>query len=410
MDVHDPAITVKFRMIGEEDTFFLAWTTTPWTLPSNLALAVGPDIGYVKVRDGNENYILAKESLSGYYKKESDYRIVREMKGSDLVGMRYEPLFPYFAGLVEKGAFKVFAADYVTAEDGSGIVHTAPGFGEDDYNTLKGTGIPVVCPIDGECRFTEEVSDYAGRFVKEADKDIIARLKAEGKLVKRDQYLHAYPHCWRCKSPLIYRAVSSWFVDIGKIKESMVAANRKVFWVPAHIRDGRFGNWLERSKGLGDLPQPVLGESHPHLALRILRQDDLPRQQGGTRGEKRGHGRRSAQTLRGRDHDPLLLRRRDEAYPRGSGLLVRVRVHALRAKPLPLREQGEIRGEFSRRLHLRGARSDARLVLYAHDSRRRPLRQSGLQGLCRERSRPGRGRQEDVEVGEELLRSRRGHE
>ena len=247
-EVHDPAITIKFKADGEDNTYFLAWTTTPWTLPSNLALAVGNDVEYVKVADSGENYIMAKDRLSAYYKNEDEYTLVWTKKGSELLGMSYEPLFPYFADAKEKGAFRVFAADYVTTEDGTGIVHTAPGFGEDDYATLKGTGIPTVCPIDGECKFTDEVADYEGRFVKDCDKDIIKRLKDEGKLILRQQYLHNYPHCWRCSSPLIYRAISSWFVDIDKIKQKMLDANQEIYWMPGHLKDGRFGKWLEGAR------------------------------------------------------------------------------------------------------------------------------------------------------------------
>ena len=246
-DVHDPAITVRFK-VKVEDAYFLAWTTTPWTLPSNLALTLGPEIVYVKVKDGSDRYILAEERLAAYYKEESEYTIEWRKKGSDLAGMEYEPLFPYFSGLSAEGAFRTFTADFVTTEDGTGIVHTAPGFGEDDYAVLKGTGVPTVCPVDGECKFTDEVSDYSGIFVKDADKAIIQRLKDEGKLVKRDQYLHAYPHCWRCSSPLIYRAVSSWFVDIGQIKAKMLDANSKINWTPEHLKEGRFGKWLEGAR------------------------------------------------------------------------------------------------------------------------------------------------------------------
>lgn len=256
-DVHDPAITVKFKLkadphgfagLADGATFLLAWTTTPWTLPSNLALVVGPDIDYVLVKDGAERYIMAEARLGGYYKDPASLAIEQRFKGAALVGALYEPLFPYFAGHVDKGAFRVHPAAYVTTEDGTGIVHTAPGFGEDDYQTLKGTGVPTECPVDGECKFTSEVSDWTGVFVKDADKPIIDRLKSEGKLVKREQYLHAYPHCWRCSSPLIYRAVSSWFVSIEPVKQKMLAANSTVFWVPHHIRDGRFGKWLENAR------------------------------------------------------------------------------------------------------------------------------------------------------------------
>ncbi|MBN2651841.1 MAG: isoleucine--tRNA ligase [Spirochaetales bacterium] len=245
-DVHDPAITVKFKT--EDNTFFLAWTTTPWTLPSNLALAVGADIEYVKIKDGDEFFILAKQRLSSYYKEESDYTIVDTFLGSSLEGKEYQPIFPYFEQQKENGAFKVFLADYVTVDNGTGIVHIAPGFGEDDYNVLKKTGIATVCPVDDEGQFTAEVADYFGRHVKACDKDIIARLKEEGKLVKRENYLHSYPHCWRCDSPLIYKAVSSWFVDISKVKQKMLDANNQINWVPSHLQSGRFGKWLENAR------------------------------------------------------------------------------------------------------------------------------------------------------------------
>ena len=247
-DVHDPAVTVKFTLKDDPKTSFLAWTTTPWTLPSNLALSLGPDVDYVKIQDGNEFYILAKSRLGGYYKDVDAVEILWTKKGSDLGGTAYVPLFPYFADEAANGAFKTVVGDHVTDSDGTGIVHTAPGFGEDDYRILKGTGITVVSPIDAECRFTAEVPDYQGRFVKDCDKDILDRLKSEGKLVKRDQILHAYPHCWRCSSPLIYRAISSWFVSVDKIKARMLANNNTINWVPDHIQQGRFGKWLENAR------------------------------------------------------------------------------------------------------------------------------------------------------------------
>jgi len=267
-DVHDPAITIKFKVKGNRelankvgagtgngDVYFLAWTTTPWTLPSNLALVLGPDIDYVLIEDHPEpqtpnpkpqQYILAKERLPAYFKEASEYKIIWSKKGSELLGVEYEPLFPYFKDAAN--AFRTYPGDYVSTDDGTGIVHTAPGFGEDDARVLKGTGIPVICPVDAECKFTEEVSDYAGVFVKDTDKLIIDRLKEEGKLYKREQILHAYPHCWRCGSPLIYRAIGSWFVNIEKIKKDMLKSNSEVLWVPEHIRDGRFGKWLEGAR------------------------------------------------------------------------------------------------------------------------------------------------------------------
>ncbi|HQK10310.1 MAG TPA: isoleucine--tRNA ligase, partial [Rectinema sp.] len=261
-DVSDPAITVRFRITGlpislddpsladlaDGSTYFVAWTTTPWTLVSNLALCLGPDIDYACVIDGKERYILAESRLSDYYKNPESLKFSWKKKGSELTGIRYEPLFPYFAFLAEKGAFVTVLGQHVTTEEGTGIVHTAPGFGEEDYEVLRGSSIPTICPVDEECRFTEEVPDYKGLFVKDADKAIMNRLKNEGKLVKRDQIVHAYPHCWRCGSPLIYRAISSWFVEIEPIKKSMLRANKSIYWVPAHIRDGRFGKWLENAR------------------------------------------------------------------------------------------------------------------------------------------------------------------
>ncbi len=247
-DVTDQAVTVRFLIDGTKDTYFLAWTTTPWTLPSNLALALGPDIDYVKVKDGEDYYILGKDRLSHYYKDETSYEIVEEYKGRDLVGMRYTPLFPYFASLKDQGAFVTVLGDYVTTEDGCGIVHTASGFGEDDYLVLKDTGIPVVCPIDDECQFTDEVPDFKGRFVKDTDKDIINWLKERNLLVKRENYLHSYPFCYRTDMPLIYRAMTCWFVDVQKIKSTMLESNDQITWVPSHLKHGRFGKWLEGAR------------------------------------------------------------------------------------------------------------------------------------------------------------------
>ncbi|GMO21754.1 MAG: isoleucine--tRNA ligase [Termitinemataceae bacterium] len=277
-DVHDPAITIRFKAGGTPpslqsaahssatphagtprnapsippNTYFLAWTTTPWTLPSNLALTMGPDIDYVLIEDlsdeGPVHYILAEARLSAYYKDPSSYKIIWTKKGRELAGIEYEPLFPYFKDAREQNAFRTYLGDFVSTEDGTGIVHTAPGFGEEDNRILRGTGVPTICPIDAECKFTADVPDYQGRFVKDCDKDIMDRLKNEGKLVKRDQILHAYPHCWRCGHPLIYRAVGSWFVDVQKIKQDMIEANRQIRWVPDHIKEGRFGKWLEGAR------------------------------------------------------------------------------------------------------------------------------------------------------------------
>ena len=247
-EVTDPAVTIRFALKDEENTYILAWTTTPWTLPSNLALAAGPEIDYVKVKDGDAFYYIAEARLAAYYGKELP-EIVWKGKGTDLKGKCYVPLFDYFTNLEKEGAFHVICADYVSTGDGTGIVHIAPGFGEDDAAACKAAGMMAeVCPIDDECKFTSEVPDYAGRQVKSVDPDIINRLKAEGKLVHRGQIKHSYPHCWRDDVPLIYRAVSTWFVRIDKIKENMVKNNQTINWTPSHIKDGRFGKWLENAR------------------------------------------------------------------------------------------------------------------------------------------------------------------
>ncbi|MBR6061979.1 MAG: isoleucine--tRNA ligase, partial [Spirochaetales bacterium] len=247
-DVQDPAVTIAFRLKDEDNTYILAWTTTPWTLPSNTGLAVGKDIEYVKVKDGDKYYILAADLLGRYYKDVGSVEIAARFKGPELVGKKYEPLFPYFTHLENEGAFRVVIGHHVTTESGTGIVHIAPGFGEDDAEIGRKEGLPALCPIDQEARFTDEVPDYKGIQVKKADKDIIKRLKAEGKLIRQETYQHSYPHCWRCDEPLIYRAVSSWFVNIQKIKDKMIAANEKINWMPDHIKHGRFGKWIEQAR------------------------------------------------------------------------------------------------------------------------------------------------------------------
>lgn len=246
----DPALTVAFTLLsnGDQETPVkaLAWTTTPWTLPSNMALCVGEEIDYaVYLKDGAE-YVLAggtegrlKDFLAGADK-------VREIKGRDLVGRRYEPLFPFFAG--RENAHKILSGDFVSTEEGTGIVHLAPGFGEDDLNVCQANGIDVVCPIDGTARFTKEVPPYEGQLVFDANKPIIADLKARGLIVRHEQYLHNYPHCWRTDEPLIYRTMPSWLLKVTDLNDRMVELNKAVKWVPGHIKDGAFGNWLEGAR------------------------------------------------------------------------------------------------------------------------------------------------------------------
>lgn len=252
--VQDPAVTISFPIVGQKNTSFLAWTTTPWTLPSNLGLAVHPDVDYVKVLDHSSGhiYILAQALVSANFPETKgvapEIEILETLKGKSLLGLRYEPLFNYFKERMGDQAFYVIASDHVTTESGTGIVHMAPAFGEEDYLACQKAGIPIVNPVDDDGMFTSEVPDYAGKRVKEADKEIIAELKKRGRLFKQDTLVHSYPFCWRTDTPLIYRAVSSWFVAVEKIKDSLIKNNQTTQWVPSHLRDGRFGNWLENAR------------------------------------------------------------------------------------------------------------------------------------------------------------------
>jgi isoleucyl-tRNA synthetase len=249
-DVDDPSLTVAVPLLDEKDTSLLIWTTTPWTLVSNLAIVVGADIEYVKIRDvkRQKNYILAKERLSEYYPESDLYEIVSHMKGSELVGRSYQNLFPYFANLREYGAFRVIADGFVTLEDGTGLVHAAPGFGEADFYACQKHNLPVVCPVDQNGQFTQEISHFVGRFVKDCDKDLIKALKEQGLVFRHESIRHRYPFCWRSDTPLIYKAVATWFVAVEKIKDKLLKANDQIYWMPEHIKSGRFGKWLENAR------------------------------------------------------------------------------------------------------------------------------------------------------------------
>ncbi|CAB0869782.1 isoleucine--tRNA ligase [Corynebacterium diphtheriae] len=261
----DPTLTVTFPITGVKDdsaadaslvgAYALAWTTTPWTLPSNLALAVNPQVNYVEVRVGDQGAeairgqrVLLAEALVGAYAKElgEDHEVLAVRPGSELVGLIYQPIFSYFAD--HENAFQILAAEYVTTEDGTGIVHQAPAFGEDDMNTCKEYGIEVVIPVDMDGKFTSLVPEYQGQLVFDANKSIIADLKAAGRVVRHQTIEHSYPHSWRSGEPLIYMALPSWFVEVTKIRDRMVELNKEIDWMPSHIRDGQFGKWLEGAR------------------------------------------------------------------------------------------------------------------------------------------------------------------
>ena len=228
----------------------LAWTTTPWTLPSNLALGVGEKVVYKAYIRHNNCTIIAHNAEPKYHDilwQSGEVNTI-DVNAKDLVGLTYKPLFPYFAKNKVEGAFRILSADFVTDEDGTGIVHLAPGFGEDDFEACKEAGISLVCPVDNGGKFTAEVPDYEGVQVFDANDDIIKALKAQGSWLKTEQYIHNYPHCWRTDTPLIYKAVPSWYVEVTKFKDRMVELNQQINWIPDHVKNGLFGKWLENAR------------------------------------------------------------------------------------------------------------------------------------------------------------------
>lgn len=254
--VQDPSLTVRFKLEDEEANLW-AWTTTPWTLPSNLALAVHPEVEYAKVRVVQTGEVAYVEPgrLADYQERGrvGETEELGRLKGAELAGRPYEPLLPYFAEhrVNDDGsrcAFKVVLADYVTTDSGTGIVHQAPAFGEDDYAVGQREGLPLVRPMGLDGVFDDTVPDLTGQFAKDADKNVIRRLKAEDKVVDHDTFVHPYPHCYRTDTPLLYMAMSTWFMKVERLRDRLVAHNKKIRWVPAHVGSGRFGNWLSQAR------------------------------------------------------------------------------------------------------------------------------------------------------------------
>jgi len=254
LDVKDLSVTAKFKIKGEENTYILAWTTTPWTLPGNVALAVGEKIDYVKIQKENEFYILAKSRISVV---EGEYKIIEEFKGKDLIGKEYEPLYPYLSNTISehekpklKKAFKVYGAGFVTTEDGTGVVHTAVMYGIEDFNLGNELGLPKHHMVGLDGKFLPETDFLTGRFVRDEDVaiDIIKDLAHRGLLFKKEKFEHSYPHCWRCKTALIYYARDSWYIRMSALKDKLVSENEGINWEPANIKEGRFGDWLREIK------------------------------------------------------------------------------------------------------------------------------------------------------------------
>ncbi len=247
-DKQDPALTVKFELVNEPGTYLLAWTTTPWTLPSNLAVAMGPELTYAKIKDSNgEKYIIALDRIPNYYKSPDDYEVLEEFLGKTLEGEKYTPLLPYYADKPEEKVFTVTMGNFVTLESGTGLVHMAP-FGEDDMAMLKKMEIEVVHPLDAEGKFNSDVKEFKGKDVFTANPEIIKKLKDENKVVKHETCNHSYPFCWRCDTPLIYRPISTWFVKVEQMREKLLKTNKEINWIPDHLKEGRFGKWLEGAR------------------------------------------------------------------------------------------------------------------------------------------------------------------
>ncbi len=255
--VQDPAVVVTFPLLDDPKTCLLAWTTTPWTLPSHTGLATNADFQYVKIYDekAGMNYILLESLIGTIYKKPKNekYKVVATFKGSEMLGWKYEPLFPYFYEQFKEYGFRVFNDDYVTRTSGVGIVHQAPAFGEEDYNVAMRNGVISAerlppNPVDDNGRFTSAVTDFAGQHVKDADKAIIKYLQGSGRLIVNSQITHSYPLCPRSDTPLIYRAVSSWFIKIPQIVPQMLGNLEKVHWVPGFVKESRFANWIANAR------------------------------------------------------------------------------------------------------------------------------------------------------------------
>lgn len=244
-DVKDESVYIAFKLEGKKGEYILAWTTTPWTLPGNVALAVGEKIDYVKVQLPDGDKLIAGKDRLNVLK--GGYKIIEEMKGKDLIGLKYEPLYN-IKELQNENSHRVIPADFVTTEDGTGIVHTAVMYGEDDYRVGMEMGLPAVHTVGQDGKFLDIVPKWKGKFVKSAEKEIIEDLKKRHLLLKSEKITHSYPYCWRCDSPLLYYGINSWFIRVSKVRDKLMKANEKINWIPEHIKEGRFGKWLEGAK------------------------------------------------------------------------------------------------------------------------------------------------------------------
>ncbi len=410
-DVEDPSIYVRFPLLGEDGSesgeSLLVWTTTPWTLPGNVAVAAAPGVTYVKARAGEETLIVAEPLLEKVLGEDVD--VLGRVSGAELVGRRYRgPVFEL--GDREPGGFPVLAGDFVTTEDGTGLVHIAPAFGEDDYRVAAENEIfdptshgTLYNPVGLDGKFDGRVTGFEGKFVKdpEVTRALIEDLDRRGLLFREQVYEHAYPHCWRCGTPLLYYAKSSWYIATSQVRDRLLANNETIGWHPEHIKARALRQVARGQRRLGALARPLLGHAAADLGVhgRGLRRPLLRRLGGGAAraGKGRGAGGPAPPLHRRGDSRLRRVRGRDAPGRVGDRHLVRQRRDALRAVPLPVRERGALRAALPRRLHLRGDRPDARLVL--HPARRvdAPLRHLQLPQLRLPRPHPRPRGPEDVE-------------
>ncbi len=394
----DPSVFVRMPLVDKPGTSLLVWTTTPWTLPANVAVAVGPEVDYVTVertvpeteegvKSGTERLILAEALLEKVFRGEQ-VKVVERFKGKKLKGTKYHPLFTFMP--LEKPAHFVILGDFVTTEDGTGLVHIAPAFGQDDMEVSKKYDLPVLMTVGPDGAFLPQITPWRGVFIKDADPSIILDLQARGLMFRSEKYTHTYPFCWRCGTPLLYYARDSWYIRTSKFKDRLVELNNKVNWVPEHIREGRFGNWLSNN-----IDWALSRERYWGTPLPVWECPDCKNREcvGSVKELSEKAGRDLSELDLHRPHVDAIT----WACAKCGGKMSRVPdlidvwfelgLHAGGPMALSLREPGAVRAAAPGRFHLRSGGSDARLVLYPARHQHPAVRP----GVLQERDLPGSG-------------------